>query len=161
MCRANNVQLTAVIFPNRSNAINTKMQDWKSWSINNFVDGFTPLFLTCDDKTATNLMEEVLRNKSASTKLYAGIFVTFMNGSNSDLMKQIHAARKLSLNGLIFFDYAHLNDSYIEALTENTFKAPHKEVMVKEEYKQNSQSKPELKKEKKKRANKWGNRKGK
>ena len=50
-------------------------------------------------------MEEVLRNKSASTKLFAGLFVTFMNGSNSDLMKQIHAARKYSLNGLIIFHY--------------------------------------------------------
>ncbi len=86
LCRTNNVQLTAVIFPNRTAAMDTKLQDWKNWSINNFVDGFTPLFLTCDDKTAVNLMEEVLRNKSASTKLYAGLFVTFMNGSNSDLI---------------------------------------------------------------------------
>ena len=68
LCRSNNIQLTAVIFPNRTTAIETKLQDWKNWSINNFVDGFTPLFLTCDDKTAINLMEEVLRNKSASTK---------------------------------------------------------------------------------------------
>ena len=122
LCRANRVTLTTVIFPNRAGAIDTKLQDWKTWSINNFVDGFTPLFLTCDDKTATNLMEEVLRNKSASTKLYAGLFVTFMNGSSADLMKQIHAARKYSLNGLILFDYAHLNDNYVQSLTQSVFK---------------------------------------
>ena len=134
LCRANNIHLTAVIFPNRQSALETKLQDWKNWSINNFVDGFTPLFLTCDDKTATNLMEEVLRNKSASTKLYAGMFVTFMNGSNSDLIKQIHAARKYSLDGLIIFDYAHLNESYIEALTESVFKVCRREVVVNETY---------------------------
>lgn len=122
LCRANKVELTAVIFPNRAGALDTKLQDWKNWSINNFVDGFTPLFLTCDDKTAMNLMEEVLRNKSASTKLYAGLFVTFMNGSSADLIKQIHAARKYSLNGLILFDYAHLKDVYIQTLTESVFK---------------------------------------
>ena len=108
------------------------MQDWKSWSINNFVDGFTPLFLTCDDKTASNLMEEVLRNKSASTKLYAGLFVAFMNGSTSDLIKQIHASRKYSLNGLILFDYAHLKDNYVQVLTESVFKGGRKEVIITE-----------------------------
>lgn len=130
LCRSKDVQLTAVIFPNKTAAMETKLQDWKSWSINNFVDGFTPLFLTCDDKTAMNLMEEVLRNKSASTKLYAGLFVTFMNGSNSDLIKQIHAARKYALNGSILFDYAHLNQDYVSTLTESIFKPIKKEVVI-------------------------------
>ncbi len=130
LCRANKVELTAVIFPNRVNAIDTKLQDWKNWSINNFVDGFTPLFLTCDDKTASNLMEEVLRNKSASTKLYAGLFVAFMNGSNSDLIKQIHAARKYSLNGLILFDYAHLKENYVQTLTESIFKPTRRDTVI-------------------------------
>ena len=106
------------------------MHDWKTWSMNNFVDGFTPLFLTCNDMTAINLMEEILRNKSASTKLYAGLFVTFMNGSSADLMKQIHAARKYCLNGLIIFDYAHLTDYYVDTLTESVFKPNKKEIVI-------------------------------
>lgn len=122
LCRSNKIHLTTVIFPNRLNAIDTKLQDWKNWSINNFVDGFTPLFLTCDDKTASALIEEVLRNKSASTKLYAGLFVAFMNGSPSDMLKQIHVSRKYSLNGLIIFDYAHLNSNYMQILSESVFK---------------------------------------
>ena len=130
LCRYNNVMLTAVIFPNRGLALTTKMQDWRSWSMNNFVDGFTPLFLTCNDATAMNLMEEILRNKSASTKLYAGLFVTFMNGSTSDLMKQIHAARRYCLNGLIIFDYAHLNQTYIDTLTESVFRPIKKEIVI-------------------------------
>ena len=122
LCRTNNVMITAVIFPNRELAMDTKLQDWRSWSMNDFVDGFTPLFLTCDDKTAMNLMGNILRNKSASTKLYAGLFVTFMNGSNSDLIKQIHAARRYMCDGLIIFDYAHLNDNYVNTLTESVFR---------------------------------------
>ncbi len=134
LCRTNKVMLTAVIFPNRANALDTKLQDWKNWSVNNFVDGFTPLFLTCDDKTAINLMEDVLRNKSQSTKLYAGLFVTFMNGSSSDLIKQIHAARKYSLSGLIIFDYAHLNDTYIKTLTESVFRPDKNEIIITDNY---------------------------
>ena len=130
LCRFNRIQITTVIFPNRNLALNTKMQDWKTWSMNNFVDGFTPLFLTCNDMTAINLMEEILRNKSASTKLYAGLFVTFMNGSSADLMKQIHAARKYCLNGLIIFDYAHLTDYYVDTLTESVFKPNKNEIII-------------------------------
>ena len=95
--------------------------------------------------------EEVLRNKSASTKLYAGLFVTFMNGTNSDLIKQIHAARKYSLNGMILFDYAHLNDYYIKALTESVFKKCKKEIVISEgsEFKQPYVVKFKTKEEKK------------
>lgn len=121
LCRCNGVTITAVIFPNRTSAYETKLQDWKIWSINNMVDGFTPLFLTCDDKTAMSLMEEVIKNKSAGTRLYAGLFVTFMNGTNTDLIKQIHATRKYSLNGLILFDYAHLGDEYLNTLSKSVF----------------------------------------
>ena len=140
LCRANNIELTAVIFPNRQSALDTKLQDWKVWSINNFVDGFTPLFLTCDDKTATNLMEEVLRNKSSVTKLYAGLFVTFMNGSETDLLKQIHAARRYCLDGLILFDYAHTGEKYTSVLTESVFKTYKKEPIEQRiEQKENEQ----------------------
>lgn len=142
LCRYNKVAITAVIFPNRAAALNTKLQDWRTWSMNNFIDGFTPLFLTCDDRTAMGLMDEILRNKSASTKLYAGLFVTFMNGSTSDLIKQIHAARRYCLSGIIIFDYAHLNDVYLGTLTESIFRPIKKdEVVVKQEPAQVQQNK--------------------
>ena len=135
LCRYNGIMFTTVIFPNREKALNTKMQDWRTWSMNDFTDGFTPLFLTCDDNTAMSLMSEILRNKSSSTKLYAGLFVTFMNGAEEDLLKQIHASRRYGLNGVIIFDYAHLNNNYLEVLTESVFKKPGRSVSVKKIYK--------------------------
>lgn len=131
LAKMNNVTTTAVIFPNIQMAYDTKLQDWKTWSMNGYIDGFTPLLLTCDDKTATNLLGNVLRNKAPGTKLYAGLFVTFMNGSNADLIKQIHAARIYAINGIILFDYAHLKDSYTEMLTQSIFKPIIKDVSYK------------------------------
>lgn len=155
LARANNVELTAVIFPNRSLALDTKLQDWKTWSINNFVDGFTPLFLTCNDKTVVNLIEDVLRNKSASTKLYAGLFVTFMNGSNTDLIKQIHATRRYYLDGIVMFDYAHTTDYYVETLKESVFKPTRRNVISE----QNIEKKePELVKKEEEKGRKSGKR---
>ena len=40
-----------------------------------------------------------------------------MNGSESDLIKQINAMRDLSLDGFSIFDYAHFGEKYIKPLT--------------------------------------------
>ena len=117
LCRSNKVALTAVIFPNIEAALDMKQQDWRSWSKNNYVDGFTPLLLTCDPNTASGLMQEILSNKSPQTKLYAGLFVTFMNGAESDLIKQINELRTLNLDGFSIFDYAHFGKKYVDPLT--------------------------------------------
>jgi uncharacterized lipoprotein YddW (UPF0748 family) len=130
LCRSNRVVLTTVIFPNRVGAIDTKLQDWKTWSVNDFVDGFTPLLLTCDDTTASSMLEEVIKNKSASTKIYPGLFVTFMNGADTDLIKQIHVERKYNLGGMVLFDYAHLGENYINTLTQSIFKQNGRDIII-------------------------------
>ena len=63
----------------------------------------------------------MLKEMSPRTKLYAGLFVTFMGGSEEDLVRQIHETRKLNLGGIILFDYAHLQEKYIKTLTTSIF----------------------------------------
>lgn len=121
LTRQKNVLLTAVIFPDRQKALETKQQDWRTWSMLGYVDGFTPLLLTCDAKTANTMMQDVNKNKCKNTNLYAGLFITFMGGSNEDLLRQIHEARKQDAKGVIVFDYAHLNNNYANTLTTCVF----------------------------------------
>lgn len=121
LTKQNNTMLTAVIFPDRQKALETKQQDWRTWSALNYIDGFTPLLLTCDSKTASLMMQDVIRNKCKNTNLYAGLFITFMGGSTDDLLRQIHEARKLDTKGVILFDYAHLQDKYTNSLIECVF----------------------------------------
>lgn len=121
LTKANQLQLTTVIFPDRQKALETKQQDWRTWSALNYVDGFTPLLLTCDAKTAATMMQDVIKNKNSSTALYSGLFITFMGGSNEDLLRQIHEARKLDAKGVIIFDYAHLEDRFVNTLTSSVF----------------------------------------
>jgi hypothetical protein len=121
LTRQNKTMLTAVIFPDRQKALETKEQDWRTWSALNYVDGFTPLLLTCDPETANAMLQNVIKNKSGCTKLYAGLFITFMNGSSEDLLRQIHETRKLNADGVIVFDYLHLKDKYVDTLTTSVF----------------------------------------
>ena len=120
--RQKNVYISTVIFPDLESALNTKQQDWRTWSKRNYVNGFTPLFLTYDPKMVASMMQDVVEIKSPSTDLYAGIFVTFMGGSNEDLIKQIHETRKLNANGVILFDWAHTKNQYTQVLASSAFK---------------------------------------
>lgn len=119
--RENGVYISAVIFPDRLSALTNKQQDWKSWSEKGYVNGFTPLFLTCNAKTLNALVTNVMRAKLPATDLFAGLFVTFMGGSEEDLIREIHETRKINANGVILFDYAHLDDRYIETLSKRVF----------------------------------------
>lgn len=121
LCKSQNTPVTAVIFPNKKSALTTKLQDWQNWTAHNYVDGFTPLFLTCDPKTTAAMINEINNLKSRDTQLYAGLFVTFMKGSPDDLIKVLHESRRFGLAGAIIFDYAHFGSEYMNILTASAF----------------------------------------
>jgi hypothetical protein len=146
ICRSNKVTLTAVIFPSKYSALENKHQDWEVWTCNDYIDGFTPLFLTCDPVSASDMMKGVIRYKNPKTKLYAGLFIAFMNGSESDLIRQIHEARKLKIDGFSIFDYAHFQDIYINTLKESVCNPPPQT----KKKKRGSKSKTKVKSNKKK-----------
>lgn len=150
LTKENNIMLTAVIFPDLRKCISTKMQNWRSWSLNNYIDGLTPLILTGDKNTADILLKDVIKNTSSVTNIYPGIFVTFMGGTMDDLLMQIHKTREYRSKGAVLFDYAHLNDKYIDALTTRVFNKSYEPRDVKIKTPQTTRviSQPEKKKKK-------------
>lgn len=119
--KSKNMYISAVIFPDRAIAYSRKLQDWSVWSQQHYINGFTPLFLTCDPKTLNSQITTVINSKAPETDLMAGLFVTFMGGSEEDLIRQIHETRKANANGVILFDYAHLSTKYVDALSKRVF----------------------------------------
>lgn len=119
--REKNVYISAVIFPDLASALASKQQDWRTWSANSYIDGFTPLFLTYDPKMLASMMNDVMRTKAPCTDLYAGLFVTFMGGAPEDLIRQIYQTRIMNANGVIIFDYAHTTPVYASTLMASVF----------------------------------------
>ncbi len=119
--KGNGAKVTAVIFPDRQRSLDTKMQDWKTWSYKNYIDGFTPLLLSCDYDTAKGLLNDIKVNSSPYTDIYSGIFVSFMNGSTDDMLRQIHMSRELNSKGVIIFDYSHFSQKYMDAVSQSAF----------------------------------------
>lgn len=121
LCRKRHTYISTVIFPDIASALSTKQQDWTKWSTDEYVDGFTPLFLTYDSKMLSSMMYDVMRVKSYKTDLYAGLFVTFMGGAPEDLVRQIYQARLMNASGIIIFDYAHTTPVYTSTLMAGAF----------------------------------------
>ena len=115
------VYVSTVIFPDRVSALENKQQDWRVWSLRGYVNGFTPLLLSCDSTVANSMIREVVNSKSAGTDLIAGLFVSFMHGTEEDMIRQIYEIRKLGLKGISFFDYAHFTQKYIDVLAMSAF----------------------------------------
>lgn len=125
------VYISAVIFPDVAAALASKQQDWRTWSKNGYINGFTPLFLTYDSKMLASMMNDVMSVKSPNTDLYAGLFVTFMGGPAEDLIRQVYETRKMNVNGVIIFDYAHTTPVYTTTLMASAFNpAKDKKIQV-------------------------------
>ena len=67
---------------------------------------------------------------NTNTKLYAGLFVTFMGGAEEDLIRQVHETRKVNLGGVIIFDYAHFAEKYKKILSCSAFDSSQCKVSV-------------------------------
>jgi len=137
LCKKERVYLSTVIFPDIASALATKQQDWRTWSRNGYIDGFTPLFLTYDSSMLVSMMNDVMKIKAPNTELYAGLFVTFMGGAPEDLVRQIYQTRKMQANGVILFDYAHTTPVYTTTLMAGAFNdaKPAKTYLAKENQK--------------------------
>ena len=68
------------------------------------------------------MLEEIKRKTSDNALVYPGLFAGFIESDPEDLLRQIHIVRKLKLNGIILFDWAHLSNSYKDVLKTSAFK---------------------------------------
>lgn len=117
-----NILFSAVIFPDYKVSLQTKHQDWVFWLNQKYLDAITPLILTSDDDLAKSMLEEIRKKASNNANVYPGLFAGFIESDPEDLLKQIHIIRKLKLQGIILFDWAHLNDNYLNVLKTSVFK---------------------------------------
>ena len=122
LAKNRNILLSAVIFPDYKISVQTKFQDWTKWLDEKYLNAVTPLILTSDDNLAKNMLEEIKKKAQDNAIVYPGLFAGFIESDPEDLLKQIHIIRKLKLQGVILFDWAHLSNEYLEVLKTSVFK---------------------------------------
>lgn len=122
MLQNRNIVVSTVIFPDYKVSLQTKHQDWTTWAQQKYVNALTPLILTGDDDLAKSMLEEIKKKTPEGVNVYSGLFAGFIESDPEDLLKQIHIIRKLRLDGVVLFDWAHLNDNYLDVLKTSVFK---------------------------------------
>ncbi len=120
--KSKNKTISAVIFPDYKVSLQTKQQDWAYWISQKYLDAVTPLILTSDDDLAKSMLEEIKKKVSTDAIVYPGLFAGFIESDPEDLLRQIHIIRRLQLGGVILFDWAHLNDNYLDVLKTSVFR---------------------------------------
>lgn len=120
--RNRNITFSTVIFPDYKVSLQTKYQDWTYWTSKNYVDAITPLILTSDHDLAYDMLVEIKKKATSDVKVYPGLFAGFIESDPEDLLRQMHIIRKLKLQGVILFDWAHLNSEYLDVLKTSVFR---------------------------------------
>jgi len=116
------IKISTVIFPRLPDTSVIKLQSWGVWGVNKYVDAFTPLIMGNDELIVKNYVDEMKTTVNNNVLIYTGLFEPFTDGSPVDLLYQIKTARENGASGIIIFDYAHLNDEFVNALKTNVFK---------------------------------------
>lgn len=116
------ITVSAVIFPDTEENSTVKLQDWKTWGNNCYVDAFTPLIMGSDELLAKNYIEQVKNSTNNKEAIYPGLFEPFTFATQSDLLHQIKSSREAGASGMVIFDYAHLNKDFQAALGSRVFK---------------------------------------
>ncbi|MFA6988477.1 MAG: family 10 glycosylhydrolase [Candidatus Gastranaerophilaceae bacterium] len=119
-----NIMVSAVIFPNETESSVLKSQNWKVWPQFDSIDALTPLIMASDTDFTRESLREIKTFTNGKVKVYPGIFEMFTDGKPADLLNQILTTRESGADGIVIFDYAHINKDFVTALKARVFKTP-------------------------------------
>jgi uncharacterized lipoprotein YddW (UPF0748 family) len=116
------VKLSAVVFPDHSQAKIQKLQSWKVWVKNGYIDALTPIILGSSPELVESYTRKMQEYSEPIVDVYTGVFGPFNNDLPVIFVKQIQAARNGGADGINVFDFAHLKNEYVNALIQGPFK---------------------------------------
>jgi len=99
------VIVSAAVVPDAEAAVSEKLQDWRTWLENGFVDALCPMAYTQDATVFADQIRAV-RALAGSKPVWAGIGAYRL--SAPETIANISAARRLGASGVILFSYDSL-----------------------------------------------------
>jgi uncharacterized lipoprotein YddW (UPF0748 family) len=117
------VVLSAAVFPDPSDAVNKRLQDWAGWAQNGILDVVCPMAYTTDAALFESQIA-MARTLAAPRPLWAGIGAYRL--TSQQIVANIHAARRVGAGGSILFSYDSLIETgkgpgYLGALARAAF----------------------------------------
>ena len=97
--------VSAAVVPNAELALVDKLQDWRTWIENGFVDALCPMAYT-EETSVFETQIAGVRALAAGRPVWAGIGAYRL--SPTETIQNIATARRLGVNGIVLFSYDSL-----------------------------------------------------
>lgn len=121
---APDLHVSAAVFPDPSDGLAKKFQNWAAWVEKGYVDILTGMsFGTSAESVAaeTALMREAVGDNNL---LYTATYGPFRGSTPDILLEQTQAVRDANSDGAALFAYNQISDAQADALREGVFRTP-------------------------------------
>jgi uncharacterized lipoprotein YddW (UPF0748 family) len=109
------VDLSTAVFPEVSDAIDQKFQNWIEWVEAGFMDFITPMVYSADSKYVANTTEGFLNNMKSPVLSYIGL-APFIGFTDDLLVNQVNGVYEKGSAGQVQFAYHNLKDTHFAAM---------------------------------------------
>jgi len=116
--------LGAAVFRNEIHSRNTKMQDWRHWSNNQWIAYASPMMYTDDYRELDLWMDWETDYGQRSDLLYPILGAHRMGGNSLELLNQIALLQARNAHGVSVFAMRNLGDNMLQALAKGPFRVP-------------------------------------
>lgn len=112
--------LSTAIFPDFQVTYNTKKQDISTWLENDFIDIVTPMVYYYEASQVQSAVSDMME-KCKNCFCYTGLYATYHNQSQEELLAQINASDVAGADGFVLFDSAKtfFQNDYSDVLQSN------------------------------------------
>jgi uncharacterized lipoprotein YddW (UPF0748 family) len=115
-----NWEISAAVFADIEQNLRVKMQDWKGWAEQGYVDALLPMLYSKDYKRVEGWAKDFRRDVPAKTKIYPALFIGhFYESSDKRLDERyLDLQTKFKFDGVAFFAAQSLTTDLIEKLSK-------------------------------------------
>ena len=127
------LDLGGAVFRNEIQARNSKMQNWRHWSDNHWINFISPMMYTSDFRDLDLWMEWETDQETRNDVIYPIIGAHKMGQNSLELLNQVQMLRHRHANGVSVFASSQLTGNMLKALQIGPFKqkaiAPHHDLV--------------------------------
>lgn len=118
------LSLGAAVFRNEVNARNTKMQHWRHWSDNNWLDYVAPMMYARTPEELDLWLDWESNGGKRADLLYPILGAHQTQRKTSELFNQLGLLQQRHIPGVSIFAVRHLNDEVLRLLKAGPFRSP-------------------------------------
>lgn len=111
------IDLSTAVFPEVSDAIDKKFQNWIDWVEKGQMDFITPMVYSVDENWVGNTTKDFLANMKSPILSYIGL-APFIGFDDELLVKQVDVVNQAGAAGNAQFAYHKLNEEHFTAMQE-------------------------------------------